>query len=186
MSPFDKFMSAHRWSKRTSHGRGIFRCEAHDDKSASGTISEKEDGRILIHCHAGCSPADVVGAVGLTLTDLFPPRPIAGDFRPRESRPVHAEDALKAAGHELAVAYIILSDMVRHHREAGFTNSDMALVLGIDEPTLERFLTCVERVQRSVELSTGTAIEVSQEAQRIREEARLRPQEEKDLEDFLS
>ena len=30
------------------------RCPAHDDKRASLSISTGNDGRILLHCHAGC------------------------------------------------------------------------------------------------------------------------------------
>lgn len=34
-------------------------------------MSEGNDGRVLIHCHAGCEQASVVSALGLTLGDLF-------------------------------------------------------------------------------------------------------------------
>lgn len=50
-------------------------CPAHDDKSPSLSISEAQDGRVLIHCHAGCDPLNIVQAVGLELSDLFPPDP---------------------------------------------------------------------------------------------------------------
>jgi hypothetical protein len=186
MSPFDRFLSAHKWSKRTGNGRGLFRCEAHEDKTASGTATEKEDGRILIHCHAGCSAADIVGAVGLTLSDLFPPRPIGVDFKPPERRPVHAEDALKAVAHEVLVAAIIVNDIVRLHKDAGFTDEDLATILSVDEPTAKRLMLCAERMARASDLATGKTFVVSQEAQRIIEDSKLRPQEEKELEEFLS
>lgn len=35
-------------------------------------IGQGEDGRILIHCHSGCSAHDIVTAIGLQLQDLFP------------------------------------------------------------------------------------------------------------------
>ena len=47
-------------------------CPAHEDKSPSLAIKENHDGRILVKCFAGCGAADVVHAVGLTLSDLFP------------------------------------------------------------------------------------------------------------------
>lgn len=50
------------------------RCPAHEDRSASLSIGEGNNGGILVHCFAGCNPADVVQAVGLTLGDLFPER----------------------------------------------------------------------------------------------------------------
>ena len=48
------------------------RCPVHDDSENSLSLSEAQDGRVLIHCFAGCPPADVVAAVGLSLRDLFP------------------------------------------------------------------------------------------------------------------
>lgn len=50
------------------------RCPAHADRSASLSIGEGNNGGILVHCFAGCAPAEVVQAVGLTLADLFPER----------------------------------------------------------------------------------------------------------------
>lgn len=47
-------------------------CPAHGDKHQSLSVSEGEDGRILLHCHYGCSTQDVVSAMGLTMQDLFP------------------------------------------------------------------------------------------------------------------
>ena len=47
-------------------------CPAHDDKSPSLSLLFNPDGRILIHCHAGCEALDVLSAIGLTLSDLYP------------------------------------------------------------------------------------------------------------------
>lgn len=46
-------------------------CPAHQDKSPSLSIKETEQGNTLVHCFAGCTPRDVVGAIGLGLNDLF-------------------------------------------------------------------------------------------------------------------
>ncbi|QXD15810.1 hypothetical protein GQ464_002355 [Rhodocaloribacter litoris] len=48
------------------------RCPAHEDREPSLSVSEGEDGRVLIHCHAGCSTEAVVQALGLRLADLMP------------------------------------------------------------------------------------------------------------------
>ena len=54
-------------------GRGwSARCPAHDDRHASLSVSEGGDGRVFLHCHAGCTTASVVGALGLRMSDLFP------------------------------------------------------------------------------------------------------------------
>jgi len=55
------------------------RCPAHDDRVASLSISRGEDGRALVHCHAGCSTEAVLQAVGLKMVDLFPARQGTGD-----------------------------------------------------------------------------------------------------------
>jgi len=47
----------------------VARCPAHDDRDPSLSVSVK-DGRVLVHCFAGCAPDAVLGAVGLTWKDL--------------------------------------------------------------------------------------------------------------------
>ncbi len=47
------------------------RCPAHGDRRASLSIAEGEDGRALVHCHAGCEASDIVARLGLTLRDLM-------------------------------------------------------------------------------------------------------------------
>jgi hypothetical protein len=48
------------------------RCPAHEDRRASLSISEGDDGRILLKCFAGCPTEDIVEALSLSLSDLFP------------------------------------------------------------------------------------------------------------------
>lgn len=56
-------------------GRGwSARCPAHEDRTASLSVAEGGDGRCLVHCFAGCAVADVLGAIGLSMGDLFPER----------------------------------------------------------------------------------------------------------------
>lgn len=52
--------------------KGLAHCPAHDDKNRSLSVKEADDGRVLLHCHAGCSTEDIVKALGLSLSDLFP------------------------------------------------------------------------------------------------------------------
>jgi len=49
-------------------------CPAHDDGTASLSISEGSDGRTLLKCHAGCSTQAICAKLDLTLADLFPPK----------------------------------------------------------------------------------------------------------------
>lgn len=48
------------------------RCPSHEDQQASLSIKEAPDDlRALLFCHAGCSTADIVRAIDLTMADLF-------------------------------------------------------------------------------------------------------------------
>jgi hypothetical protein len=77
--------------RQTGDGEWIARCPAHADKSPSLTIKELPDGRTLLHCFAGCGALDVITAIGLEWSDLFPPddnfySPVSG--RPRKQQTV--------------------------------------------------------------------------------------------------
>ncbi|MEJ1157373.1 DUF7146 domain-containing protein [Prosthecomicrobium sp. N25] len=41
----------------------LARCPAHDDRDPSLSIREGRGGKVLVHCHAGCTQADVVAAL---------------------------------------------------------------------------------------------------------------------------
>lgn len=58
--------------RKTSENQWVAVCPSHDDRSPSLHIKEKEDGRILIHCKAGCGANDVLNALGMSYSDLFP------------------------------------------------------------------------------------------------------------------
>ena len=58
--------------KKVSGGY-MARCPVHDDKNPSLSITEGNDGRVLLKCFAGCSTEEIVKALGLTMADLFPP-----------------------------------------------------------------------------------------------------------------
>lgn len=55
-----------------SGGGWVARCPAHGDDNPSLSIARGEDGRWLIHCHAGCTAEAIVQAVGLKMCDLMP------------------------------------------------------------------------------------------------------------------
>lgn len=55
----------------TGDGRWQARCPAHDDRTASLSVAEADDGKVLMHCHAECSTREVVDAAGLDWSDLF-------------------------------------------------------------------------------------------------------------------
>ena len=64
------FLSRLKGVKRSGNGQYMALCPAHGDHSPSLSIGLK-DGRILVHCHAGCELADILKPLGLEPKDLF-------------------------------------------------------------------------------------------------------------------
>lgn len=91
--------------KQTGKDRWVACCPAHADQHPSLNVRETPDGTVLIKCFTGCGAADVVAAVGLELSDLFPPRPDSPDepTRRQAREGFHAMDVLVALAHEALV-----------------------------------------------------------------------------------
>jgi hypothetical protein len=49
------------------------KCPAHEDDTASLSVSRGDDGRALVFCHAGCSAESICRALGIALADLMSP-----------------------------------------------------------------------------------------------------------------
>jgi putative DNA primase/helicase len=71
MSPIDALLPRLE-GLRGASPKWSAKCPAHEDRSPSLSIKTLDDGRVLIHCHAGCSAIDVLTAIGLSLKDLYP------------------------------------------------------------------------------------------------------------------
>jgi hypothetical protein len=71
MTPVEKVLAKLPGAKKSGK-RYLARCPAHDDRKASLSISEGDDGRALLNCFAGCGPPAILAALGLTWADLFP------------------------------------------------------------------------------------------------------------------
>jgi len=98
--------------KRIGDGRWLTCCPAHDDKSPSLSIRELDDGRVLVHCFAGCSVHEIVGAIGMDITDLFPPREDGKHFSKGERQPFPATDILRAIAFESTLVLIAAADLL--------------------------------------------------------------------------
>ena len=109
--PAERLLSRLSGVKKTGPDRWIARCPAHGDKRPSLSIRQTDDGRLLVHCWAGCSAAEVVNAAGLGLGDLFNRQ---ADFSvsplARRSR-WNRDDAWRLVAHEAAVAAVAASDV---------------------------------------------------------------------------
>ena len=112
--PAERLLSHLGGVRRTGPGRWLARCPAHADRSPSLSIRETSDGRVLVHDFAGCGAIDVLDALGLEWSDLFPPDPawtpatsISARQTKRRARRIPAADALELLEHESLVVEII-------------------------------------------------------------------------------
>jgi hypothetical protein len=85
-------------------------CPAHDDKSPSLAIRE-DDGKVLLHCFGGCEVSSIVAAVGMEMTDLFPPS--EPKYQPQPKVKFFASDLLRVIGLEAAIVSIAAYDMAK-------------------------------------------------------------------------
>lgn len=121
--------------RQTGPGSWIACCPAHEDRTPSLTVKEADDGRVLVHCFAGCAVENIVGAVGMELSDLFPDRPLTVAYaEPRRLR-FNARDVLNSVSHELTVISLVLNDVIKGER--------------VTEDDLRRFQKAVERVEEA-------------------------------------
>ena len=111
------------------------RCPAHEDRTASLSVAIGNDGRLLLHCFAGCSVHDVLGAIGLTVNDLFAKR--IRDTSPEARRELQGlalrsqvQAAASVLDHESGVVLIAAGDL---HLGRALTDADHArLALAAD------------------------------------------------------
>ena len=79
LSPADRVLDRLDRVKATGPGAWLASCPTgahrYGDRSRGLSVREGDDGRVLIHCFAGCGVAEVIGAIGLELADLFPAKP---------------------------------------------------------------------------------------------------------------
>jgi hypothetical protein len=96
------------------HNSWLACCPSHDDKSPSLSIKQLEDGRVLIHCHAGCSAQEVVESVGFNMNHLFPDET-------EHFKPLYQKKAQMTVDH-----WVI--EIAKDHREQGkrLTKQDQA------------------------------------------------------------
>lgn len=126
--------------KKTGPSRYIALCPAHPDKRPSLTITEKDDGMVLIKCWAGCGAADILGAIGLDFDALYPPR--LDDHRGKPARkPWNPYDLLKVNAFEADIVALAAMRISNGH------------ALGDDEK--QRLMMAHHRLRKASELVNG-------------------------------
>lgn len=116
--PVDLVLSRLEPYRLRANGRDRWRacCPAHGGSNPSTlSIGVGADGAVLLRCWCGCDVEQVTGALGLELSDLFPPKPAnghrAGPIKRR--RLITAGQALELLEAEMTLAIVCASDVAR-------------------------------------------------------------------------
>ncbi len=100
MTPAERFLSRveHR---QTGPGRWQFRVPTRKDRHMSGSVRETDGGLLLVHDFGGDLVEDILAAIDLSLTDLFPAT-ITDRGRP-QSRPFAGVEALRGVARDCLI-----------------------------------------------------------------------------------
>ena len=135
----DNLLSRLARVKKTGPGKWIASCPTRDDKSPSLAIRELDDGTVLLHDFGGDSVEAILGAVGLSFTDLYPEKP--GAIGKPVRRPFNASDVLALMAFESTVAVVVISDVLKRD--------------GATEQDLDRLLVAAQRLGDAAEVCNG-------------------------------
>jgi hypothetical protein len=94
-------------------GRWIAKCPAHANRRPSLSVRELSDERVLLHCFGGCAVDEILDAVGLNFSDLFPAFEIPGNAAKPARPPFDSRIALVCCADELAIGALICGDVAR-------------------------------------------------------------------------
>jgi hypothetical protein len=107
-------------------------CPGHAGSNPSAlSIGVGAEGQVLLRCWSGCEVDQVIGALGLELGDLFPPRESSAG-KPARRRLITASQALDLLDAEMTFAVVCASDL--SHGQA------------LDDATRDRLLLAAARV----------------------------------------
>ncbi len=128
--------------RKTGRAQWVARCPSHDDRGPSLSIAEGTDGRVLVHCFAGCSAMAVLEALDLEFADLFPERDPddvgradgwrgarAKDAEQRKEQ-LHPRTALTAIAADAAQAAVIVSDIAEGRVDPERVRADLWTLAG--------------------------------------------------------
>lgn len=110
---------------------------------------------MLVHCHTGCSAADIVAAVGLELRDLYSEALPAGERRQRAVR-AYRRGSEANLNHEMLVLAQTLGNRVAD-RQIARRNMPPEWVPMPNEP-MERELLAAKRVMRLLPMIYGRGV----------------------------
>lgn len=136
----DLILNASRKVKKTGPSSWICCCTGHEDKSPSMTVRELDDGRVLVHCFAGCSVEEILSGAGLSFDALFPDKPQEQARGVR--RPFPVADILAAVADDAMHVAVFVANLGRPDH-------------GIEPEDYVRFLQAACRIQEARRIALG-------------------------------
>lgn len=146
----DDFMHFLEGVKRSPRGWKA-RCPAHKDKSPSLSIREAEDGRILVHCFAGCEVHEICAALGLGVRDLYPDGP-------RDSEQIYAAKQQRVRREQAQHTVRLLQDaqgVLQREAEAVIRASSSIQLEQISTHQLDTYLNAIGEAHSVLRLEMG-------------------------------
>jgi hypothetical protein len=139
-APIEVLLSRLDGVRQVRSNQWMSRCPHHNGDGTSLSIKNEDNGYILLYCFAHeCEAGDILSAVGMTVSDLFPERLSDRTYRPAKHA-VPATDVLRVMKHELTVVEILISDFY-----AGT----------LDFAAIDRALICAQRLQKALDLCSA-------------------------------
>lgn len=137
LRPLDRLRAAGLRGERRSGGGLRFDCSVGHSSRGTLSVREGEDGTLYLHCFAGCTPAEVLAPLGLTLADLFPERILPATPEQRRL----ARQAMRESDWRAALAVLereaAVVEIAGHHLAGG---------LSLSADDLQRLAAAVERI----------------------------------------
>ena len=136
-TPVDALLARLERVKQTGPGQWRARCPAHESEGQTLSIGEADSGAALLHCFAGCGAADVLAALGMQLSDLYPSDELIKarryDTRPRRDLRAtlhqisYSSTVVEVAAEQINAGKALSSEDLRELRAACHTIREAAL-----------------------------------------------------------
>lgn len=114
MSAAENLLARLKGVRKTKPGNWKALCPAHPDKNPSLSITQENDGILLVNCLAQCDTQAVLNSVGLEFRDLYD-KPLGHHFQPIR-QDWHLRQALAALAFDAAIIVIGANDVAAGKR----------------------------------------------------------------------
>lgn len=106
----DTLLSRLNKVRRLADGQYMACCPSHADRSASLSIKDIGDGRVLINCFAGCDTYGILKNVGLDWDDVLPEKAVEPKAK-KIDQIIYATEALKLIQYEARIIMVCAYDV---------------------------------------------------------------------------